>query len=76
MFCRSAVFRIDRKECCLNYILLSLRFSEREINIPLTLCELAARAPDISASHMINQATGCVPSPAEAVSQKSNGTYL
>ncbi|RLC07138.1 MAG: hypothetical protein DRH90_01135 [Deltaproteobacteria bacterium] len=28
-------------------------FSEREMNNPLALCELAARTPNISAGHMI-----------------------
>ena len=29
---------------------------KREMNHPLRLCELAARAPDISAGHMVKQA--------------------
>jgi len=31
-------------------------FREREINNPLALCELATRAPNISAGHMVKQA--------------------
>jgi len=31
-------------------------FSEREMNHPLALCELAARAPNISAGHRAKQA--------------------
>ena len=31
-------------------------FSEHEMNNPLALCELAARAPNISASHIVKQA--------------------
>ncbi len=31
-------------------------FNEREMNNPLTLCELAARAPNISVGHMVKQA--------------------
>ena len=29
---------------------------KREMNNPLALCELAARAPNISAGHMVKQA--------------------
>jgi hypothetical protein len=32
------------------------RFNEREMNNPLALCELAARAPNISAGHIVKQA--------------------
>jgi hypothetical protein len=32
------------------------RNSEREMNNPLALCELAARAPNISAGHKVKQA--------------------
>ena len=31
-------------------------YSEREMNNPLALCELAARAPNISPGHIIKQA--------------------
>ena len=31
-------------------------FSEREMNNPMALCELAARAPNISAGHMVKKA--------------------
>jgi hypothetical protein len=31
-------------------------FRKREINNPLALCELAARAPNISAGHSVKQA--------------------
>ena len=30
-------------------------FRKREMNNPLALCELAARAPSISAGHMVKQ---------------------
>jgi len=33
-----------------------LGFSEREMNNPLALCELAARDPNISAGHKVKQA--------------------
>ncbi|RLC06581.1 MAG: hypothetical protein DRH90_03095 [Deltaproteobacteria bacterium] len=39
----------------LNVITQLSGFSEREMNNPLSLCELAARAPNISAGHKIKQ---------------------
>ena len=33
-----------------------LGFSEREMNNPLALCELAARPPNVSAGHNLKQA--------------------
>jgi len=40
-----------------NIILIQLSgFSEHEMNNPLALCELTARAPNISAGHKVKQA--------------------
>ena len=41
---------------CLSLITQLSVFSVREMNNPLALCELAARAPNISAGHIIKQA--------------------
>ena len=42
---------------CKSYAMIQFSgFSDHEMNNPLALCELAARAPNISAGHKVKQA--------------------